>query len=121
MIPPEMIPLVSALIVGVANFTSVLLAYYRMERRIDKKADQYWQKVKESDEGKAAIEILEETRALLKSGEAKEFLAEAKEAFVEMRALLKKMREKAEAPPTEDEEEEGDLLPRIGDKKSAVT
>lgn len=118
MIPPELVPLVSALIIGVANFTSVLLAYYRMERRIDKKADQYWQKVKESEEGKAALDILQETRALLKSGEAKEFLAEAKEAFVEVRALLKKLRERAEAPATEDEEEEGDLLPRLENSRS---
>jgi len=118
MIDPEMIPLVSALIVGVANFCSILLAYYRMERRFDKKADQYWKKVKKSDEGKAAIEILEETRKLLKSGEAEKFLAEAKEAFVELRALLKKIRKKSEAPPTEEEEEEGDLLPRLGEKKA---
>jgi len=118
-VPAETIPLISALIVGVANFVSILLAYYRMERRVDKKIDTYWNKFKKSEEGKAFLEILEGTRQMVKTSEASELLNEATGAFKEIRTIMKKFAERMEAPLEEGEEEEEDVLPTLKKKKKA--
>jgi ferritin-like metal-binding protein YciE len=116
-IPIEYIPLVSALIVGVANFVSILLAYYRMERRVEKKLDAYWKKFKNSKDGKAFLEIVQETEKLIKTSEVSALINEATGAFKELRSIMTKFAEKMETSQTPSEDEEEELLPRLAKKE----
>lgn len=106
-VPPELIPLVSAIIVGVANFVSILLAYYRGERRVEKKLDTYFRKVNQSEEYQLLIETIRGFKQLMDSSEATDLAKEATAAIKEMRTFLQKLRERSEVP----EKEEGDTKP----------
>lgn len=118
MIPNEAIPLLSALIIGAANFASILLAYYRMERRIDKKIQKYWNLIKGSEEGQDLFTLVKEAKNLVKGEETQKLFKEAYEILADFRDLVKKIKERMEASTSEEEDTEPmPVLPSLVSKE----
>ncbi len=86
--------------------------YKLVDRKVDKKIMKYWHRARSSPEGQDLFTILRETKILLQSEEPKKLFVEAAEILGEVRFLLKKIKERAEAT-----EEDGDvqepLLPSL--------
>jgi predicted transcriptional regulator len=112
---PEIVPLLQSLIIAGGNVVGIIIAYVILERRTDKKIDKYWKRIKSSEEGGSALELLGELKKLSKSPEAKELIKEAYATFKELREIMKKLKERMEeAPEGEDTEEKEFTLPKIG-------
>lgn len=105
--------LLQSVIIAVGNSVGIAFASWLfIDRKIDKKITKYWRQVRNSPEGKDMLKILEDTRNLLESEEAKNIMKELKEGVSEFRVLLRKMREKAESSG-ESEEETDWKLPEL--------
>jgi len=106
--------LLQSIIIAVGNCVGIAFASWLLiDRKIDRKIMKYWRQVRSSPEGKNLLKILEEGRKLLESEEAKSVIIELKEAVSELRAILKKMREKAES--SEENEEIDWKLPSLAE------
>ena len=105
--------IVSAIIIAVGNFAGLYFGFRRLERKIDKKIEQYTDKFRASEEGATFIEVMSDVQKLLKSEESKELLEGLTEAMKELRGFLKQLRERAAQP----EEEEEEVLPTLAKKK----
>lgn len=102
--------LLQALIIAAGNCAGIAFASWLfIDRKIDKKIMKYWKQVRNSSEGQDSIEILKETRKLLQSSEIKNVLNEIKEVVSDVRVIVKKTKERLEAPPLEEDEEEVEL------------
>jgi hypothetical protein len=112
--------IVSAIIVSVGNFAGLYLGFRRIEKKIDRKVEQYTNKFRASKEGATFLEVMSDVEKLLKSDESKELIEGLTEATKELRAFLKQLRERAAQPETEDEEEE-EVLPTLAKKKKKAT
>lgn len=114
LVAPPIIPieLVQAFVIAVGNFAGILVGYYFLEKRTDRKIGRYWQKARTSPEGKDLFAIFKEVHVLLKSEKVQQLVNELGDVVVEARALLKKMKERFETQP-EDTEDDGDVLPSL--------
>ena len=113
MIPPE---IVQAIVIAVGNFLGILVAYYLLDRRTERKIGKYWQKIRKSPEGEDMFALIKEGRNFLQSKEVKDLMKDLSAGLDELRALLKQIREKAEASAKE-EDTGGPLLPSLEEGK----
>lgn len=106
--------ILQAIIIAIGNFSGILAAYYLLDRRTEGKINKYWRRIKTSPEGEDVFTIAREVRALLKSDKVQGLFKEAYEVLSEVRALLKMLKEKAEA---DESDEESPRLPTLDGTK----
>ena len=104
------------ILVILGNFAGWIVFAFYIDRKIDRKIDKIWLRIRGSPEGKDAAEVLKEARKFLKSPELTTLMHEMIEVVSEARVLLKTLKERMETPPEEDGEATRELLPSLGQK-----